>query len=294
MNACDEYAVKALRYLDGDLRGKELEEFRSHVDSCANCQAHLEAEAALSDVLHGSRPLYTAPLSLRTRVSAAINQHAVPGTAADGLHASVFRGMRERLPVAARRFLSVRVLAPVTLAIALCLTLVPSVVHRVEAASYVEAALTTHRGYLNSSLPPGLRSSSPEQVSAWFEGKVPYRFRLPTAESAPEDRPAYRLTGASLVRYKGNPAALVTYETKNDKISLLVASSESAIVAGGEKVKFGRLTLHYRMESGFKVITWSNHRLSYALVSSVSGSARSSCMVCHQNMADRDSFWDRP
>src|SRR5215813_13359181 len=107
MNACDEYAVKALRYLDGDLRGKELEEFRSHVDSCANCQAHLEAEAALSDVLHGSRPrpLYTAPLSLRTRVSAAINQHALSGTAADGLYASVFRDMRERFPVAARRVL---------------------------------------------------------------------------------------------------------------------------------------------------------------------------------------------
>ena len=80
------------------------------------------------------------------------------------------------------------------------------------------------------------------------------------------------------------------YETQNEKISLLVAPSKSAVVAGGDKVRFGNLTFHYRTDSGFKVITWSNDDLSYALVSSVSGSARQSCLVCHQNMADRDAF----
>jgi ribose 1,5-bisphosphokinase PhnN len=82
----------------------------------------------------------------------------------------------------------------------------------------------------------------------------------------------------------------VTYEKAGGKISLLVASSKAAPVAGGDEVHFGDLTFHYRTENGFKVITWSNHGLSYALVSSVSGSARDSCLVCHQNMADRQTF----
>jgi hypothetical protein len=47
---------------------------------------------------------------------------------------------------------------------------------------------------------------------------------------------------------------------------------------------------HYFSREKFKVITWSNHGLSYALVSSLSASARQSCLVCHQNMADRDVF----
>jgi hypothetical protein len=89
---------------------------------------------------------------------------------------------------------------------------------------------------------------------------------------------------------KGSPAALVTYATQNDKISLLIDSSKSAVVAGGDEVRFDKLTFHYYNNLGFRVITWNNHGLSYALVSSVSGPARTSCLVCHQNMADSSNF----
>jgi hypothetical protein len=51
---------------------------------------------------------------------------------------------------------------------------------------------------------------------------------------------------------------------------------------------------HYFSREKFTVITWSNHGLSYALVSSLSASARGSCLVCHQNMADRDVYRTRP
>jgi hypothetical protein len=61
-------------------------------------------------------------------------------------------------------------------------------------------------------------------------------------------------------------------------------------VAGGEEVRSGKLTFHYRTAAGFNVITWSNSDLSYALVSTVSGSARESCMVCHQSMTDLQHF----
>jgi hypothetical protein len=50
---------------------------------------------------------------------------------------------------------------------------------------------------------------------------------------------------------------------------------------------------HYFSRETFIVITWSNHGLSYALVSSLSASARDSCLVCHQSMEDRDAFRPR-
>ena len=76
MNPCDEGHAKILRYLDDDLRGHELDNFRNHLKVCADCRAGLEAEQALSHLLHRSRPLYQAPAALRSRVSAAVMQHS--------------------------------------------------------------------------------------------------------------------------------------------------------------------------------------------------------------------------
>jgi anti-sigma factor RsiW len=285
MNSCDEIVVKTLRYLDNDLQGLELEEFRAHLQSCAYCRAHLESEKALSQTLHRSRPLYSAPASLRARVSALAIQHSVPES--HGI-------LGKRLSDAIDRILNWRILVPAAVVLALCLAVVPNIERNVEAASYVETAAATHRSYLVGNLQPGLQSNSPKAVTAWFSGKVPFEFRLPVAESTPDENPVYRLTGATLVNYKGSPATLVTYETQKDKISLLVDSSSSAVVAGGDEVRSGKLIFHYFNNSGFRVITWTNHGLAYELVSSVSGPAGTSCLVCHQNMADRSNIQTRP
>jgi anti-sigma factor RsiW len=294
MNSCDEYAVKILRYLDNDLQGLELEDFLSHLDSCAGCRAHVEAEKELSASLHRSRPLYPAPAALRDWLTAAVIENPASRGAQDSIDQHASRILPERLSGALQRLASWRVLAPVAVAIALCLAVVPNIERRVQAASYIETAVEKHRSYLKGDLRPALESSSPEQVTAWLADKVPFDFRLPVAESTSEKNLAYRLTGATLVNYKGSPAALVTYERQNDKITLLVDSNKSAVVAGGDEVRFGKLTFHYHNDSGFRVITWTNHGLSYALVSSVSGPARTSCLVCHQNMADRSHFNAHP
>jgi hypothetical protein len=101
-----------------------------------------------------------------------------------------------------------------------------------------------------------------------------------------EHQQIYRLTGGRLVNYKNGYAALIAYQVKRQKISLLVSSSKSAVAAGGEEVLSGGITFHYRKQASFNVITWSNLGLTYALVSSLPGSGRQSCLVCHQNMAD--------
>ena len=294
MNSCHEYAIKTLRYLDSGLEGRELEDFLWHVDSCANCRALLEAERALSQTLQRSRPLYSAPAKLRDRMSVVTPQPSgldrgqrLADQRRFGILGKIVRRVLERLS-------SWRIIVPAAAVVALCLAFVPNLVRKVQAASYVGTAVATHRSYLSGSPPPGLQTTFPEAVSAWFRGKVPFDFRLPSAEPSPEKSPAYRLADAAVVSYRGTPDALVMYETQNEKISQLVDSSSSAIVAGGDEVRFGKLTFHYRTASGFRVITWSNHDLSYALVSSVSGSARASCLVCHQNMADRSNFKSRP
>jgi hypothetical protein len=183
---------------------------------------------------------------------------------------------------------------PAALVIALCLIAVPNIVQNVRAASYVEAALTSHNRYLHGEPGPGIRTKSPEAVTAWFADKVPFQFRLPSSEAAIQASPTYELAGASLVQYRGIPAAMVHYLAPSGTVSLLVESSKAAVVAGGDESHYGALMFHYRNEGRFKVITWSAHNLSYALVSSIASSAQESCMVCHQSMADHGQFRRQP
>jgi anti-sigma factor RsiW len=168
----------------------------------------------------------------------------------------------------------------------LVLLFIPPAIQRVRANAFVETAAATHRSYLEGNLPMEIRTSSPAEVTAWFAGKVPFHFQLPESQQTASGQQVYRLVGSRLVNFKGTYAALTTYELKEQKISLLVVSDTSARAEGGEEVPSGRLTFHDRTVGGFKVITWSNHGLTYALVSSLPGSARQSCLVCHQDMAD--------
>ena len=289
MSPRDEHNVDILRYLDNELSGKEREEFLSHLKGCVACRALLEEEQELSHLLRQSRLLYTAPAELRARVSADMVRRAGPNRQPGRPYQRVPQVVWQAL-LGAQRLTSWKVMAPAALVITLCLILVPEITRRVRAADYVETAAAAHRSYLNGNLPPEIRSDSPEVLTAWVAGKVPFHFCLPAARSIPDSKPVYRLTGARLLNYKDSLAALITYETPKDRISLVVASDKSAVVVGGNEVRFGLLTFHYRTEGGFEVITWSNHGLSYALVSNLSSSGRQSCLVCHQNMADHDAF----
>ena len=288
MSACDDYRFQILRYLDNSLQDGELADFRAHLEYCENCRTTVETERSLSQLLRRSRPLYSAPAALRARVAATVEQR-ITAHATKSFWERVM-GSRRSGWAPRRRVAWLRLLAASLVAAAILLVFVPNFVRRVRAANYVETAVATHRSYLDGNLTLELRSNSPEQVCTWLAGRVPFPFRLPMAQATRGSLPAYQLTGATLVKYRGNPAALVVYQKQNEKISLMVASADSAVVAGGEEVRSGKLTFHYRTDEGFNVVTWTTHGLSYALVSSVSGPARESCMVCHQSMADRRNF----
>jgi anti-sigma factor RsiW len=289
MSHCDERGTDILLYLDNELTGQRLEDFRAHLAGCSHCRDRLQEESALSSLLHATRPLYLAPQALRARVAAAATQQASAGSPpADRSGETRLQKLPRWLQDAARPVFGWKPLVAITLVLVLSLVFIPGAVQRVRANDFVEAATEIHRSYLDGALPLECRSHSPEAVTDWFAGKTPFHFQLPISRSVPEGKALYWLTGARLVSYKGNPAALVAYETATEKISLLVASSKSVAVAGGEELRSGGLTFHFRSGANFEVITWTNHGLVYALVASLTGSPQHSCLVCHQNMADQN------
>jgi anti-sigma factor RsiW len=163
MKPCDDLNIDLLRYLDSDLSEQEFKYLRAHLDTCVYCQDRLERERALSRSLQESRPLYSAPAELRRQISAAIEEYAARGQSRSD-------SWRRASPLV----LNWKMLVPAALAIALCLMAVPNIVQNVRAASYVETALTNHNRYLHGELSPGIRTKSPEAVTAWFADKVPF------------------------------------------------------------------------------------------------------------------------
>ena len=285
MNPFGEHTLDVLLYLDNELEGEDLEDFLAHLADCAACRVLLEEERELLDLLHRSRPLYTAPDQLRARVSAAlrvsVSDHTPYRLRKPAVHLLKASSRAPEFPV-----LLWTAVAVVALVFVLAVVM-PNIAQRRRAATFIDTALSTHRSYREGKLPLEIESDSPETVTAWFAGKVPFDFRLPTSQSSPNGLSTYRQVGAALVRYRGSYAALVQYAMQNEPISLLVASSRFAGAAGGEEISSRGLTFHYQTKAEFNVITWTTHGLTYALISSLHSSARQSCLVCHQNMAGK-------
>jgi mycothiol system anti-sigma-R factor len=288
MKSCDEYAANIQLYLDKELSGQELEEFRAHLTTCVSCQEELAAEEELSSLLYRSRPLYSASDALRDRVHQATIGITPSGNGAPGnLRNNILGMMRQPADYSGRRW---QALAAMVLVICLGLAFVPGIVQRVRASSYVDMAIATHRSFVDGSLPLEVQSDSPTAVAAWFTGKVPFKFRLPSSGEATGQDGSYKLIGGRLVSYQSGYAALVSYRMQQQIISLLITSDKFAGAAGGEVVRSGGITFHHNRRASLNIITWSNHGLTYALVSSLPGSGKQSCLVCHENMADSRQF----
>jgi len=291
VKACGgDYGAAIELYLDKELSGPDLEEFRAHLEECEACRADLAAAEELSRLLHQSRPLYSAPDALRDRVmritELSLSSAPYPPPR---LRKRILKRLARPLQSAGRGVPRWPLLVAAILLVAALLP-VRGILRQASANSYIEAAVAAHRSSLNGSLPLEIKSESPSVVTAWFAGKVPFNFRLPDAAQQVGHEQVYRLTGGRLVNYKDGYAALVSYQMQQQTISLLVASSKSALAVGGEQVPSGRIVFHYSKHADFAVITWSTHGLTYALVSSLPGSGRQSCLVCHQNMGDGSHF----
>jgi hypothetical protein len=202
MKGCDEYGTTIPLYLDREMSGRDFDAFRLHLYKCAACEVGFEEEERLSALLRRSRPLYSASDSLRADVIRALQSYPSPTS-------------------------RVRVSHWTALAAALLLVagslFVPALRRQSSAASYIDTAIAAHRRILTGTLPLEVLSGSPSVVTAWFAGKVPFTFRLPTSADNLQHQPVYRLTGARLVDYKGRYAALVAYQMQQQQISLLVS-----------------------------------------------------------------------
>jgi anti-sigma factor RsiW len=199
-------------------------------------------------------------------------------------------------PTVWRKFLSWNVLVPAAGLILLFATLIGvprSLSKPLSGPEYAEFAVTTHRQHVEGRLPLEVHSASQQTLNEWFKGKSRFPLALPASPAAAGEARPYRLEGARIVKVAGKPAAFIAYELWTPELqmtpaSLIVTRDSVAVASGGVQVDFKKVSFHYSTVQGYKVVTWSTHRLTYALVSQETNSTQGSCMVCHSAMRDRD------
>jgi len=155
-------------------------------------------------------------------------------------------------------------------------------------AKYAEFAVETQRQYAQGNLALDVRSDSQQTLNDWFKAKSPFSLALPVSPLAPGEERPYRLEGARLVPIGSKSAVYIAYQMETGPASLMVTPDSVAVASGGVKVDFKKVSFHYRMVEGYKVVTWSLRGRTYALVSQEGNGTQRSCMVCHSPMRDRD------
>jgi anti-sigma factor RsiW len=153
---------------------------------------------------------------------------------------------------------------------------------------FAEFAVSTHRQHAQGTLALDVRADSQQVLNEWLKGKSPFSLALPASPAPPGEERPYRLEGARLLQVGGKMAAYIAYQMQTGLVSLMVTPDSVAIATGGVEVDFKKVSFHYGMVEGYKVVTWSLHGLTYALVSQEGNSTQRSCMVCHSAMRDRD------
>jgi anti-sigma factor RsiW len=153
---------------------------------------------------------------------------------------------------------------------------------------FAEFAVDAHRQHAQGNLALDFHSDSQQALNEWLNAKSPFNVALPASPAVPGEERPYRLQGARLVPAGGKSAVYVAYQMQSGPVSLMVAPDSVAVASGGVEADFKKVSFHYRTVEGFKVVTWSLHGNTYALVSQEGNSTQRSCMVCHSAMRDRD------
>lgn len=226
--------------LDGELDPKNAAEVEAHLATCPACQQRYETKQALSSNMRRLDLAYTAPESLRRRITEALEVAERP-VATQAAPARVTRGPSHWFLLAGW---------PVALAASAFLASV-LLQHRSEAADEVVAA------HVRSMLADHLNdvvSSSHHTVKPWFAGKIDFSPPVPDLSSL-----GFELVGGRLDYLEHQQVAAIVYR-KHGHIINVLASLPGRDTAG---------LPHTARVQGYSLRAWRQSGLDLVAVSDI-------------------------
>jgi anti-sigma factor RsiW len=279
MKTCTEYDANIQLYVDGELTGEERVEFLSHLENCPPCCQALREAESFSQQIRAARLAVTASASLRAAVLRQIQQA---------------EAARNRPSLVPRRTPD-RCLWSLTAAVGVLILVAGGLLVNRErqanqAGIMIQAAVLAHQELEQHVLPLDISSASSQEVSSWFQSRVPFPFRMANSGIASDLTAKYKLTGGRLLTVNSGPVALVAFSLPHDLVTMLVCPEHLMQASGGTVIKSGGVILHNYDQGSLHIVTWNERGLGYVLTFTAQPMSNPRhCASCHSENPAEDT-----
>jgi len=243
---CIEFEARLQPYVDGELDVNEMPAANAHLVHCAECQARVERERQLRQLLR-RQPRESAPPEFRAQLRGRIRRSA-------------------RLAAIRPWLVGTTAAAAVLLVVSLLPALRP-------APSLVTDLVSKHITYAQIEQPAEFASQDPPAVEAWFRQRT--GLRVTVSDYSPS---GIRLVGGRLAEADDHKAAYVLYEKGHTLMSVFtVAASARSGELRGTRVSYrghDYLTLERK---GYNTVAWTDGQTVFGLVSALGYDALLEC-----------------
>ena len=238
---CDEAKILLHALIDGELDAGHAREVETHIAGCASCAAEAADYRKMREAITKADLRYTAPLSLRQRIDAALPK-AAPAPVSNVQ------------PLPSRRSL-LRGFAMGSAVSALAATGLVAIVLRNDDQQMIESEIVS--AHLRS-LQPGhlidVVSTDQHTVKPWFNGKLDVS--PPVIDLTAQ---GFTLIGGRLDYVDARAIGAVVYKRRAHVINLFVAQTSST----------ARKPAKIETVQGFNIRRWSDRGLNYWAVSDI-------------------------
>ncbi len=225
---CEIWRDQIGAYVDGELAASHDGEVSKHLRQCGDCTLYAANEIHLKRAVSSAGKRFQPSAEFRSRVLKSV-------------------GAAESKP---RSQWLMWVAAAAVLVIVVGLLAV-----RGSRSGIGREIADVHLSTIASGNPVDVVSTDMHTVKPWFQGKVPFTFNLPELSGSP-----FTLVGGRVVYIRGTPMALLVFQYKLHKISMLI---------GPEQVLSGSVDL----TGGFHAVSWSKNGYRYVTVGDASPAA---------------------
>jgi RNA polymerase sigma factor (sigma-70 family) len=236
---CEEIARLIDPYLDGELDAASCLKVEEHLAGCAACHDKLEARQALTTLVAGEAPHFTASPFLATRIRAALREAEPAAEKAPWWRGFSFGWLYSGVGAAA-------------IAVALTLLLLPPGAF----SQLAQEGISDHVRSLQVNHLMDVASTDQHTVKPWFAGKLDFSPQV--IDLAPAGFP---LIGGRLDVLGGRTVAAIVYQRRKHYINLFVWPSDQAAL--------GRRSYE---RDGYHAIGWTKNGMNYLAVSELGAS----------------------
>jgi anti-sigma factor RsiW len=232
---CDEVEILLHALIDGELDAGHAREVEAHIASCPACAAQLKAYREISKAIAGAELRYTAPLSLRRRIDAALPKPQAPKPQTPSRRA-VLRGFAMGSAVSA-----------------MAATGLVAIVLRNDDTQRIESEIVSaHLRSLQAGHLTDVISTDQHTVKPWFNGRLDVS--PPVLDLTAQ---GFTLIGGRLDYVDARAIGAIVYKRRAHVINLFVAQTAST----------ERQPARMDTIQGFNIRRWSEAGLNFWAVS---------------------------